>query len=237
MLTRGPTLRIIGLCFMWYLCSAMNNNLNKAILSRFPYPVVLVWIQFVFTAIYARGYSLFSDRKGHPIDMSNLISVLPLSLMMIAGHVLTSTSLSFIAISLVHTIKVSNGINQWPQGAGSIVHSRTVEGHLSHRLLERRLQSSHSPYGWHHASMLWWIWVSQDRCFMCDLIHRTKLSYGQQWRLFLSFRICFQSLSLQQSTWIHTPTYSTLQRCLLCFLVFTCWSIPPHQQHTKVKNC
>jgi hypothetical protein len=42
------SLQIITLCLMWYLSSAITNNLAKEILQRYRYPVTLSYVQFLY---------------------------------------------------------------------------------------------------------------------------------------------------------------------------------------------
>ncbi|KAK4696587.1 solute carrier family 35, member E1, partial [Lecanoromycetidae sp. Uapishka_2] len=110
--------KIIILCLVWYLSSALTNTSSKSILNAFPKPITLTIIQFAFVSgwclFFAYLATLFPGLKtripalknGIRYPSSDVISTtLPLALFQIGGHILSSTATEKIPVSLVHTIK------------------------------------------------------------------------------------------------------------------------------------
>ncbi|KAG0229221.1 suppressor of loss of ypt1 [Actinomortierella wolfii] len=44
--------KLPALCLLWYLSSAVTNNIGKQIMNQFRYPVTLTFIQFVFVSLF-----------------------------------------------------------------------------------------------------------------------------------------------------------------------------------------
>ncbi|RKP20870.1 TPT-domain-containing protein [Rozella allomycis CSF55] len=97
--------QILAYCLAWYAASALTNNINKVILSEYPYPVVLTWAQFLFTSLSSFALLKATCAKITAFQWNMALSFIPLCFLMILGHVLTSVSLSFMGVSMVHTIK------------------------------------------------------------------------------------------------------------------------------------
>ncbi|KAI9823343.1 MAG: suppressor of loss of ypt1 [Thelocarpon impressellum] len=110
--------KLITLCLIWYLTSALTNTSSKSILNAFPKPVTLTLIQFafvsswcIFFAYLARIYpslrrAIPALQHGiRPPSREVVSTTLPLAAFQIGGHLLSSTATSKIPVSLVHTIK------------------------------------------------------------------------------------------------------------------------------------
>ncbi|QSZ32675.1 hypothetical protein DSL72_002254 [Monilinia vaccinii-corymbosi] len=110
--------KLIILCIVWYLSSALTNTSSKSILNAFPKPATLTLIQFVFVAFYCLFFSWLSSifprlkdaipalRHGIRYPRREVImTTLPLAAFQIGGHLLSSTATAKIPVSLVHTIK------------------------------------------------------------------------------------------------------------------------------------
>ncbi|MCJ1477294.1 hypothetical protein MMC13_005965 [Lambiella insularis] len=110
--------RLIALCLVWYLSSALTNTSSKSILNAFPKPVTLTLIQFAFVSFWCLFFAYLANlcpplkstitalKFGIRYPTREVISTtLPLALFQIGGHVLSSTATSKIPVSLVHTIK------------------------------------------------------------------------------------------------------------------------------------
>lgn len=122
-------LKIIILCFNWYLFSIMSNNSTKLILSNFKYPITLTQFQFllnsffcmtlVFVIIQFPKVSARFPEKSVPLpaEISNslrtflspssalLLTTLPMGCFQFIGHIASHKATSLVPVSLVHTIK------------------------------------------------------------------------------------------------------------------------------------
>ncbi|KAI9673306.1 MAG: suppressor of loss of ypt1 [Trizodia sp. TS-e1964] len=106
------------LCIIWYLTSALTNTSSKSILNTFKKPITLTLIQFAFVSswciLFAYAAYLFPFLSAHVPALKNgiryptrevILTTLPLAIFQVGGHVLSSTAISKIPVSLVHTIK------------------------------------------------------------------------------------------------------------------------------------
>ncbi|KAH0537038.1 hypothetical protein FGG08_006136 [Glutinoglossum americanum] len=110
--------RLIILCIIWYMTSALTNTSSKSILTAFPKPATLTLIQFSFVS----GWCVLFDYVAqcypslrttipalkHGIrdpTREVIMTTLPLAAFQVGGHLLSSTATSKIPVSLVHTIK------------------------------------------------------------------------------------------------------------------------------------
>ncbi|MCJ1391471.1 suppressor of loss of ypt1 [Xylographa bjoerkii] len=112
------SIKLITLCLVWYLSSALTNTSSKSILNAFPKPVTLTLVQFAFVAFWCLFFAyvahLYPPLKSTITALKYGIryptrevvnTTLPLALFQIGGHILSSTATSKIPLSLVHTIK------------------------------------------------------------------------------------------------------------------------------------
>ncbi|KAL9637066.1 MAG: hypothetical protein Q9204_002015 [Flavoplaca sp. TL-2023a] len=112
------SVRLILLCIIWYMSSALTNTSSKTILNAFPQPVTLTVIQFacvsswcVTLAILGRLFPPLQRaipvlKHGIRYPSRDIIrTTLPLAMFQIGGHILSSTATQKIPVSLVHTIK------------------------------------------------------------------------------------------------------------------------------------
>ncbi|SZF03321.1 unnamed protein product [Blumeria hordei] len=110
--------KLIILCIIWYLSSALTNTSSKAILNAFPKPATLTMIQFAFVAFFCFFFSWMSiihpplrdliPALRHGIRYPTrdvLATTLPLAAFQIGGHLLSASATAKIPVSLVHTIK------------------------------------------------------------------------------------------------------------------------------------
>ncbi|KAJ5745556.1 hypothetical protein N7520_010738 [Penicillium odoratum] len=116
---RAPvSYRLIGLCMIWYLTSALTNTSSKSILNALPMPITLTIIQFAFVSFWCFLLVYLSTvipwlRQSVPIlkhgirypSRDVISTALPLAVFQLAGHILSSMATSQIPVSLVHTIK------------------------------------------------------------------------------------------------------------------------------------
>ncbi|KAG0251235.1 suppressor of loss of ypt1 [Mortierella polycephala] len=101
--------KLPGLCLLWYLSSAVTNNIGKQIMNQFRYPVTLTFVQFVFVSFFC---SLLGLGPG-PFRMTTirrptkgiLQMTAPLVGFQVVGHVFSSVAISRVPLSVVHTIK------------------------------------------------------------------------------------------------------------------------------------
>ncbi|WEW56328.1 hypothetical protein PRK78_001771 [Emydomyces testavorans] len=110
--------KLIGLCIIWYMTSALTNTSSKEILTTLPKPITLTIVQFGFVSTWCLLFSYLASvfpalktaipalKNGLRYPSAEVISTaLPLALFQLAGHTLSSMATSKIPVSLVHTIK------------------------------------------------------------------------------------------------------------------------------------
>ncbi|KAI1421724.1 triose-phosphate transporter [Xylaria sp. FL1777] len=110
--------KLIALCIMWYMSSALTNTSSKSILNAFNKPATLTMIQFFLVAFYCLTSSwlasLFPKLRSSVPALQNSIrtpsrdvinSTLPLAVFQVGGHLFSSTATSKIPVSMVHTVK------------------------------------------------------------------------------------------------------------------------------------
>lgn len=113
---------LVLICLSWYSTSALSNTLSKSILTSFPYPVTLTMVQFLLAVIFgvttilaAQAFpsinsflpkGLVSVHVGlrHP-TREILLSIAPMGVFQLTGHIFSHMSTSLLPVSLVHTIK------------------------------------------------------------------------------------------------------------------------------------
>ncbi|KAA8564500.1 hypothetical protein EYC84_011427 [Monilinia fructicola] len=106
--------KLIILCIVWYLSSALTNTSSKSILNAFPKPATLTLIQFAFVAFYCLFFSWLSStfpqlktaipslRHGIRYPTKEVImTTLPLAAFQIGGHLLSSTATAKIPVNHV----------------------------------------------------------------------------------------------------------------------------------------
>nr|OQO32427.1 hypothetical protein B0A51_00215 [Rachicladosporium sp. CCFEE 5018] len=110
--------RLIGLCAFWYATSILTNTSSKAILTALPKPVTLTIVQFLLVSFWCIFLSWMAKhnavlRKIAPVLKNGIrkpsreliLATLPLTAFQIGGHILNSSAMQRIPVSLVHTIK------------------------------------------------------------------------------------------------------------------------------------
>ncbi|KAH8691104.1 putative ER to Golgi transport protein [Talaromyces proteolyticus] len=116
---RAPvSYKLIGLCLIWYMTSAVTNTSSKSILNALPKPITLTIIQFAFVSIWCMLLAYCSVvipslkkmipalRNGiAPPSREVIMTAMPLAIFQLLGHILSSMATSQIPVSLVHTIK------------------------------------------------------------------------------------------------------------------------------------
>ncbi|KAB8214192.1 triose-phosphate transporter family-domain-containing protein [Aspergillus novoparasiticus] len=116
---RAPvSYKLISLCLIWYMTSALTNTSSKSILNALPKPITLTIVQFAFVSIWCLLLSYLSKilpwlRNSIPALKNGIrypsrdviMTALPLAVFQLAGHILSSMATSQIPVSLVHTIK------------------------------------------------------------------------------------------------------------------------------------
>lgn len=115
------SITLVLLCTFWYLTSVVSNTLNKTILNVFPYPVSLTMIQF-FLSVVLGVFTIKLSQLSHsfyqllPLGTVSyagfryptkeiVMSLLPMAVFQLFGHVFSHKATSLIPVSLVHTIK------------------------------------------------------------------------------------------------------------------------------------
>ncbi|KAI1174549.1 triose-phosphate transporter [Nemania sp. FL0916] len=110
--------KLIALCIMWYMSSALTNTSSKSILNAFNKPATLTMIQFFLVAFYCLTSSwlasVFPKLRSSIPALKNPIrypsrevinSTLPLAVFQVGGHLFSSTATAKIPVSMVHTVK------------------------------------------------------------------------------------------------------------------------------------
>ncbi|KAJ8125871.1 hypothetical protein O1611_g7766 [Lasiodiplodia mahajangana] len=116
---RAPvSAKLIVLCIMWYMSSALTNTSSKSILNAFNKPATLTMIQFFLVAFYCITSSwlasMFPKLRSSIPALQNSIrypsrdvinTTLPLAVFQVGGHLFSSTATAKIPVSMVHTVK------------------------------------------------------------------------------------------------------------------------------------
>jgi solute carrier family 35, member E1 len=100
------------------MSSALTNTSSKSILNDFPNPITLTLVQFAFVSFWCVFFAYLAYffpflrraipalRHGIRYPSRDVIgTTLPLALFQVGGHILSSTAIEKIPVSLVHTIK------------------------------------------------------------------------------------------------------------------------------------
>lgn len=100
------------------MSSALTNTSSKSILIVFPNPITLTLVQFAFVSFWCVFFAYLAYlfpflrravpalRHGIRYPSRDVIATtLPLALFQVGGHILSSTAIEKIPVSLVHTIK------------------------------------------------------------------------------------------------------------------------------------
>ncbi|KAL8838024.1 MAG: hypothetical protein Q9170_002305 [Blastenia crenularia] len=112
------SIKLIVLCLVWYMSSALTNTSSKTILNAFPQPITLTVIQFACVCSWCITLAMMGRlfpplQKAIPVlkhgirypSRDVVRTTLPLAMFQIGGHILSSTATEKIPVSLVHTIK------------------------------------------------------------------------------------------------------------------------------------
>lgn len=110
--------KLITLCIIWYMSSALTNTSSKSILNIYPKPITLTLVQFAFVSLWCIFFAYLAylippiksaiPALRHGIRYPNrdvIATTFPLALFQIGGHILSSEATEKIPVSLVHTIK------------------------------------------------------------------------------------------------------------------------------------
>ncbi|KAK6583568.1 hypothetical protein PZA11_003298 [Diplocarpon coronariae] len=110
--------KLIVLCVIWYMSSALTNTSSKAILNAFPKPATLTFVQFAFVVFLCLFSSYLATvfpslqtkipalkHRVRSPTREVIMTTLPLAGFQIGGHLLSSSATMKIPVSLVHTIK------------------------------------------------------------------------------------------------------------------------------------
>ncbi|GJJ74014.1 solute carrier family 35, member E1 [Entomortierella parvispora] len=94
------------LCLLWYLSSAVTNNIGKQIMNQFRYPITLTFVQFLFVSLFCfLGGSVFRLTTIRTPTWGIISMTAPLVGFQVVGHVFSSFAISRVPLSVVHTIK------------------------------------------------------------------------------------------------------------------------------------
>lgn len=101
----ASTLKVGFYIALWYAFNIVYNISNKRVLTWFPVPWFVSWIQLVVGAAYVMPLWASGLRKKPKVPAAALKTLLPISLAHIAGHVATVVSLGAVAVSFTHVVK------------------------------------------------------------------------------------------------------------------------------------
>ncbi|KJE96983.1 solute carrier family 35 member E1, variant [Capsaspora owczarzaki ATCC 30864] len=104
---RQTVVHVVGICVLWFLSSALTNNVGKTVLMKFPFPTTVTMTQqLVITFCMYLTLYVFRLHPRQPISMSQYRSlILPLSLAKILTSISSHVSLWLVPVSYAHTIK------------------------------------------------------------------------------------------------------------------------------------
>ncbi|KAF9422427.1 suppressor of loss of ypt1, partial [Entomortierella beljakovae] len=93
-------LRLPATCLLWYLSSAVTNNLGKQIMNQFRYPVTLTFVQFWFVSIFCFiSSAVFNMARIHRPTAAIIKMTAPLVGFQVVGHVFSSIAISRVPLS------------------------------------------------------------------------------------------------------------------------------------------
>lgn len=102
---KASRLKISLYILLWYSFNIVYNISNKKVLTWFPMPWFVSWIQLAIGAVYVLSLWSLRMRKSPRIPRDALNSLVPISLGHIVGHVATVVSLGAVAVSFTHVVK------------------------------------------------------------------------------------------------------------------------------------
>nr|CAG4644041.1 EOG090X07UV [Lepidurus arcticus] len=102
-------LKVVILCFLWYVISSTNNVVGKMVLNDFPYPMTVTIVQlFSITAYSGPLFRLWGIRRTFDIGWPYYFRlVLPLALGKFVSSVFSHVSIWKVPVSFAHTVKAS----------------------------------------------------------------------------------------------------------------------------------
>ena len=101
----AESLKIIGLCVLWYSASSVNNVIGKIVLSDFPYPMTISMVQLcsivlcLLPVLYARD---IPKAQGIPVKYW-FTMIVPLAMGKFFSSVSSHFSLWKVSVSYAHT--------------------------------------------------------------------------------------------------------------------------------------
>jgi solute carrier family 35, member E1 len=90
---------------LWYAFNIVYNISNKKVLTWFPMPWFVSWIQLVVGVLYVLPIWGLKLRKSPKVTLEAMKTLLPISVAHVVGHVSTVVSLGAVAVSFTHVVK------------------------------------------------------------------------------------------------------------------------------------
>lgn len=102
---KTSTLKVGLYIVLWYAFNIVYNISNKKVLTWFPMPWFVSWVQLLIGVLYVIPLWLLRLRKKPIVPKEALKAMLPISLGHVVGHVSTVVSLGAVAVSFTHVVK------------------------------------------------------------------------------------------------------------------------------------
>lgn len=102
-------LKVVILCFCWYLVSSSNNVIGKMVLNSFPFPMTVTMVQLLSITIYSGPFfRLWNVRQSSLIEWNYYLKyIIPLAFGKFMASVTSHISLWKVPVSYAHTVKAT----------------------------------------------------------------------------------------------------------------------------------
>jgi solute carrier family 35 protein E1 len=100
-------LKLVLVCFLWYISSATGNIIGKLVLTEFPYPMTVTLVQLVSAAVYLGPILrvLGVPHTGNVPKRYYFSMVIPLALGKFLASLSSHVSIWIVSVSYAHTGK------------------------------------------------------------------------------------------------------------------------------------
>ena len=102
---KASTLKVAFYIVLWFAFNIVYNISNKKVLTWFPVPWFVAWVQLLVGVLYVLPIWGLRIRKAPVVPQEAIRTLLPISVGHVIGHVSTVVSLGAVAVSFTHVVK------------------------------------------------------------------------------------------------------------------------------------